>query len=103
MMNLKKKKFLLPVLVFALAFILSACSWGGNKEPEPELEIENSALSDTAITEGEVLEISEEDFTTMLEELETNNNLELEEANLINLKEETSKVEVSQKKDMTKP
>lgn len=103
MINLKsRKKFLLPVLVFALAFILSACSLDKNKELEPELN--NSALSETALVEEKPLKVSEENFAAMLELIETNNNrLELEEASLINLSEETSKEEVSQKKDMTKP
>ena len=103
MMNLKNKKFLLPVLVFIIALVLSGCSGGEKKTLNQELETGNDNLSETSLSQEEVLEISEEDFNTMLEELEKNNNLELEEANLINLKEETSKVEVSQKKDMTKP
>ena len=100
-MNLKSRKFLLPVIVIALAFTLSACSLGGNKEPEPELEVDNSNLSDGALFSTEALEISEEDFAAMLRSIEADNNLELEEASLINLSEETSKEEVSQKKDMT--
>ncbi len=102
-MNLKSRKFLLPVLVIALAFILSACSWGGNKESEPEVEVDNSNLSGDASLDTEALQISEEDFAAMLRSIEVNNNLELEEASLINLSEETSKEEVSQKKDMTRP
>ena len=102
MINLKSRKFLLPVLIFVLAFSLSACSLTKNKELEPE--IDNNVLSETALVEDGSLEISEEDFFAMLESIETNNNsLELEEASLINLSEETSKEEVSQKKDMIKP
>ena len=32
MMNLKRKKFLLPILTLVLVFILSACSLDKNKE-----------------------------------------------------------------------
>ena len=103
MMSLKNRKFLLPVLVFALAFSLSGCSWGEKKTLDQAPETENDILNETSLGQEAVLDISEEDFAVMLGGVETNSNLELEEANLINLKEETSKVEVSQKKDMTKP
>lgn len=100
MMNLKRKKFLLPTLTLALVFILSACSLDKNKEPESELEINNSNLGNDNLLDAEELQISKDDFTAMLSSIEANNTSELEEVNLINLSEETSREEVSQKKDM---
>lgn len=103
MMKIKNKKFLLISFALVFAFSLSACSLDKNKDLKPGLENENRVSNESSVAEGKAPEVSGEDFGVILEDGEVNNNLELEEANLINLEKETPKEEVSQKKDMTKP